>query len=97
MLSTSQNIKQSDMINYIVPVGFGFFFFWSEILIQKHFQVNSKAFSESFDEHLCLSPYNRLRDQPDVPGEIFQRHQEGSGARGSTESQGVGAPPSVGP
>lgn len=58
--------------------------------------MNLKAFSKSFDEHLCLSLHNSLRDRPDVPGEIFQRHQEGSGARGSMKSQGAGAPPSVG-
>lgn len=36
------------MIHYIAPVG-------SENLIQEHFQVNLKAFSESSDENLCLS------------------------------------------
>lgn len=77
------------MIHYIAPVE-------SENLIQEHFQVNLKAISESFDVHLCLSLYDSLRDQPDVLGQIFQRHQEGSGAWVSTESQGAGAPLSTG-
>lgn len=77
------------MIHYIAPVG-------SENLIQEHFQVNLKAFSESSDEHLCLSLYNSLHDLPDVLGQIFQRHQECSGAWGSNESQGAGAPLSTG-
>lgn len=49
------------MIHYIAPVG-------SENLIQEHFQVNLKAFSESSDENLCLSLYDSLHDQPDVLG-----------------------------
>lgn len=77
------------MIHYIAPVG-------SENLIQEPLQVNLKAFSESSDEHLCLSLYNSLHDQPHVLGQIFQRHQECSGACTSTESQGADAPLSKG-
>lgn len=77
------------MFHYLAPAG-------SENLIQEHFQVNLKAFFESSDEHLCLSLYDSLHNQPDVLGQIFQRHQEGLGAWESPESQGAGAPLSTG-
>ena len=78
------------MIYYRVPVGL--FLVWNP----DSRAFNSKAFSESFDEHLCLRLHNSLRDQPDVPGETFRRHQEGFRSMGVyRKARGSSVRPSV--
>lgn len=62
-----------------------FFFFWSEILNQEHFQVNLEALSKGFNVHFCVSPLGCHL----MAGEVFLRHHEVWGAQGLQKVSGL--------